>query len=92
MPASHHPHKRVSTFRLFRQGRDGDVSFPRGASLDRGSMTMEIESIETAKLNGVDPYAYLTDVITRIVAGHPQSQLDDLLPWVYAPAPLKAVT
>ncbi|MCC6919363.1 MAG: IS66 family transposase [Alphaproteobacteria bacterium] len=47
--------------------------------------------IETAKLNGVDPYAYLADVITRIVAGHPQSQLDDLLPWAYAPAPLKAV-
>lgn len=47
--------------------------------------------IETAKLNGVDPYAYLADVITRIVASHPQSQLDDLLPWAYAPAPLKAV-
>jgi hypothetical protein len=47
--------------------------------------------IETCKLNGVDPYAYLTDVIIRIVAGHPQSQLDDLLPWAYAPAPLKAV-
>ncbi|MGO4559402.1 transposase domain-containing protein, partial [Mesorhizobium sp. 2RAF21] len=42
-------------------------------------------------LNSVDPYAYLADVITRIVAGHPQSQLDDLLPWAYAPAPLKAV-
>lgn len=33
----------------------------------------------------------LADVITRIVAGHRQSQLDDLLPWAYAPAPLKAV-
>ena len=47
--------------------------------------------VETAKLNGVDPQAYLADAITRIVAGHPQSQLDDLLPWTYAPAPLKAV-
>lgn len=47
--------------------------------------------IETAKLNSVDPYAYLTDVIGRIVAGHPQSQLDDLLPWAYALTPLKAV-
>lgn len=47
--------------------------------------------IETCKLNSVDPYAYLADVITRIVAGHPQSQLDDLLPWAYAPAPLRAV-
>jgi hypothetical protein len=47
--------------------------------------------IETCKLNGVDPYAYLADVITRIIAGHPQNQIDDLLPWAYAPAPLKAV-
>ncbi len=37
--------------------------------------------IETAKLNGVDPQAYLGDVITRIVRGHPQSRLDQLLPW-----------
>lgn len=47
--------------------------------------------VETAKLNRVDPQAYLADVITRIVAGHPQSKLDDLLPWTYMPAPLKAV-
>ena len=47
--------------------------------------------IETCKLNGVDPYAYLADVITRIVAGHPQNKLDDLLPWAYTPKPLKAV-
>jgi transposase len=47
--------------------------------------------VETCKLNGVDPQAYLADVIARIVAGHPQSQIDDLLPWAYAPAPLKAV-
>jgi len=35
---------------------------------------------ETAKLNGVDPQAYLTDVITRIVGGHPQSRVDQLMP------------
>ncbi|MFA6965162.1 transposase domain-containing protein, partial [Bosea sp. (in: a-proteobacteria)] len=35
--------------------------------------------------------AYLVDVIARIVAGHPQSQIDDLLPWAYATQPLKAV-
>lgn len=42
--------------------------------------------IETAKLNAVDPQAYITDVITRIVQGHPQSQIDQLMPWRYAPA------
>ena len=47
--------------------------------------------IETCKLNGVEPLAYLADVITRIVAGHPQSHIDDLLPWAYRPEPLKAV-
>lgn len=47
--------------------------------------------IETCKLNNVDPQAYLADIIARIVAGHPQSQIDDLLPWAYAPTPLKAV-
>jgi hypothetical protein len=36
--------------------------------------------IETCKLNGVKTHAYLADVIARIVAGHPQSQIDDLLP------------
>ena len=27
-----------------------------------------------------DPQAYITDVITRIVGGHPQSQIDELMP------------
>ena len=40
--------------------------------------------IETAKLNDIDPQAYLTDVITRIVQGHPQSRIDELMPWKFA--------
>ncbi|TIP52937.1 MAG: IS66 family transposase, partial [Mesorhizobium sp.] len=48
--------------------------------------------IETCKLSGVEPLGYLTDVLTRIVNGHPNSQIDDLLPWAYIRAPeLKAV-
>lgn len=46
--------------------------------------------IETCKLNGIDPQGYLADVITRIVQGHPNSRLDELLPWAYA-APISAV-
>ena len=42
--------------------------------------------VETCKLNDVDPYAYLADVIARIVNGHPQSRIDDLLPWAYPDA------
>jgi len=43
--------------------------------------------IETCKLTGVDPQAYLDDVITRIVNGHPQNRLDELLPWAYPTTP-----
>jgi hypothetical protein len=39
--------------------------------------------IETAKLNDVEPLGYLADVLTRIVNGHPNSQIDALLPWSY---------
>ncbi|MCK1280990.1 IS66 family transposase, partial [Bradyrhizobium sp. 61] len=41
--------------------------------------------IETCKLNGVEPYAYLTDVLTRMVDGHPINRLDELLPWLWKP-------
>ena len=37
--------------------------------------------IETAKLNKVEPHAYITDILTRMTNGHPASQIDDLLPW-----------
>jgi transposase len=47
--------------------------------------------IETCKLNDVDPLAYMTDVLTRIVNRHPNSQIDQLLPWAYRPQDLKAV-
>ena len=40
--------------------------------------------IDTSKLNDVDPEAYLADVITRIVGGHPQSQIGTLMPWAFA--------
>ncbi|MEJ1162039.1 IS66 family transposase [Prosthecomicrobium sp. N25] len=47
--------------------------------------------VETAKLNNVDPQAYLTEVITRIVAGHPQSRIDELLPWAFGRTAAEAV-
>ena len=40
--------------------------------------------LATAKLNEVEPYAYLKDVLERMSAGHPMSQIDDLLPWNYS--------
>ncbi len=37
--------------------------------------------IECCKLNDVNPVAYLEDVITRLVAGHLNSRIDELTPW-----------
>jgi hypothetical protein len=36
--------------------------------------------IETAKLNGVDPHAWLADTLARI-PDHKINRNDDLLPW-----------
>jgi transposase len=44
--------------------------------------------IETAKLNGVNPEAWLRDVLTRI-ASHPARRIADLLPWNWQPAEQK---
>ncbi len=40
--------------------------------------------IKTAKLNGVDPQTWLTDVLGRI-AYYPINRIADLLPWSIAP-------
>ncbi|MGN8119215.1 IS66 family transposase [Labrys sp. 22185] len=42
--------------------------------------------IETAKLNNVEPYAYLADILQRMVDGHPVNRLDELLPWAWKAA------
>jgi transposase len=40
--------------------------------------------IVTAKMNGVDPQAWLADVLSRI-ATHPAHRLDELAPWNWTP-------
>jgi len=46
--------------------------------------------IVTAKMNGVDPQAWLSDVLSRIAA-HPAHRLDELLPWNWMP-PASAIS
>ena len=50
-----------------------DATGPRFASL-----------IGTCKMNGVEPYAYLRDLFTRLANGHPAKDIDALMPWAHA--------
>ena len=55
------------------------------AGSDRGGQRAALlySLIVTAKLNDVDPQAWLADVLARI-ADHPANRLDELLPWHWA--------
>jgi transposase len=46
--------------------------------------------IATAKLNGIDPQAWIADVLRRI-ADHPASRVHELLPWHWKKPPNQAV-
>ncbi len=41
--------------------------------------------IETAKLNGLEPQAYIVDVIAKIAADWPAVRWDELMPWKWQP-------
>lgn len=43
----------------------------REALLCGADIVQQRDRVETCKINNVDPLAYLTDVLTRIVSGHP---------------------
>lgn len=38
-------------------------------------------------MNGVEPFASLASTLTALAKGHPQSRIDDLLPWAFRPSP-----
>jgi hypothetical protein len=56
------------------------------AGSDRGGRRAAImySLIITAKMNDIDPQAWLADVLARI-AEHPARQIDELLPWNWKP-------
>ena len=51
----------------------------------RAAVTMSL--IQSAKLNGLDPYRYLKDVLERLPS-HPASRIDELLPHRRQPLPV----
>jgi transposase len=58
---------------LFAGHDDGAINWACLASL-----------IETAKLHGINPQAYLADILAKLVNGWPVQKLDQLLPWAWA--------
>ena len=57
------------------------------AGADTGAETLAraMTLIETAKLNDIDPQAYLADILDRI-QDHKINRIDEMLPWNWAPA------
>ena len=55
------------------------------AGSDGGAETWAILAslLQTARLNGVEPFAYLTDILERMVRGHTIDRIDELMPWNY---------
>jgi transposase len=56
------------------------------AGHDRGAAgwAMIASLLETCKLNAVDPLAWTTDVLIKLVNRWPASRIDELMPWAYA--------
>jgi transposase len=67
----------------------GVVQSPAKPRLIEGGMPTEAtiasvmlaSLIETCKLNKIEPHSYITGVLTAIVNGHKQKNIDQLLPW-----------
>ena len=68
------PLKLTAKNALFAGHDEGAAGWARIASL-----------IETCKMNGVEPHAWLKSTLEKIAAGHPQSKIHELLPWNFDP-------
>ena len=76
-PANGAPSGKAARGQDGQAGQSGQAGRP-----DRGGQRAAVlyTLIQTARLNDVDPQAWLADVLARIAA-HPVQQLGDLLPW-----------
>jgi hypothetical protein len=65
-------------------GRKNYLFAGSGTGGDRAAAMYTI--MQTAKLNGVNPEAYLRDALTKIAEGHPITRIDQLMPWGLGPS------
>lgn len=66
-------------------GRKNHLFAGSAGGADRWAIVASL--ITTAKLNNIEPQAWLTDVLTRLTEGHLMRRLDELLPWNWRPTP-----
>jgi hypothetical protein len=64
-------------------GRKNHLFAESDGGVDRWATVCPL--ITTAKLNDVEPFTYLKDVLERMSGGHPMSHLDELRPWNWRP-------
>ena len=59
------------------------------ASHDEGGRNLArcVSLIGTCKMNGVEPYAYLCDLFTKLANRHLDKDIDALMPWAYRTKP-----
>ena len=57
-----------------------------GHDMGAASWAMHASLLETCKLNRVDPLAWMTDVLEKLVNRWPASKIEDLMPWAWAAA------
>jgi len=60
-------------------GRKNHLFAGSNGGADRWAIVASL--LATARLNDVEPYAYLKDVLKRMTDGLPMSRIDELLPW-----------
>ncbi len=60
-------------------GRKNSLFTGSDGGADRWAIVASL--IETAKLNGVEPFALMRDSLTLMVNGYPSGRLKELLPW-----------
>jgi hypothetical protein len=69
-------------------GRKNHLFAGSDGGADRWAIVASL--IATAKLNEVEPYAYLKDVLERMTNGHPINRIDELLPWNWNASPVSS--
>ncbi|WP_051955989.1 transposase domain-containing protein [Beijerinckia mobilis] len=71
---------------LFRRWASGDrqPSSPNGLCAAVSLVAAIYSIIESCRFNGVEPRAYITEVMRKFTAVRPNSPIDELMPWAWA--------